>query len=139
MFFGGWSPQLLDAEMPAPLWPPQVVQDLNTRYFHEAAVQIGVDETNDFVFGQMHLALRAMLDAAPEPGSHGHSIGALAAAAVARERIRHREVGGAACRPGTSSPFRLFPDEQVQLGAPRDQGDPAGVVRVRAATTCASA
>ena len=63
VFFGGWSPQLLDAEMPAPLWPPQVVQDLTSRYFHEAAVQIGVDETNDFVFGQMHNALRAMLDA----------------------------------------------------------------------------
>ena len=63
VFFGGWSPQLLGAEMPAPLWPPQVVQDLTNRYFHEAAIQIGVDETNDFVFGQMHNALRAMLDA----------------------------------------------------------------------------
>jgi choline dehydrogenase-like flavoprotein len=63
VFFGGWSPQLLDAEMPAPQWPVQVVQDLNNRYFHEAAVQIGVDETNDFVFGEMHLALRAMLAA----------------------------------------------------------------------------
>ena len=73
--------------MPAPLWPPQVVQDLTNRYFHEAAIQIGVDETNDFVFGQMHNALRAMLDAKLEPGSHGHSIGAVAVAAIACERI----------------------------------------------------
>jgi choline dehydrogenase-like flavoprotein len=63
VFFGGWSPQLLDTEMPAARWPAQAVQDLNTRFFHEAAVQIGVDETNDFIFGDMHLALRDMLNA----------------------------------------------------------------------------
>ena len=59
------------------------MQDLNTRYFHEAAIQIGVDETNDFVFGQMHLALRAMLDADLNSGAHGYSVGAVAAAAMA--------------------------------------------------------
>jgi choline dehydrogenase-like flavoprotein len=63
VFFGGWSPQLLDAEMPVPRWPAQVVQDLNNKYFHEAATQIGVDETNDFVFGRMHRALRTLLGA----------------------------------------------------------------------------
>lgn len=63
VFFGGWSPQLLDAEMPAPRWPAPVVQDLKNKYFHDAAVQIGVDETNDFIFGQMHRALRDMLRA----------------------------------------------------------------------------
>lgn len=63
VFFGGWSPQLLDAEMPAPQWPSRVVQDLKDRFFREAAAQIGVDETNDFIFGRMHHALRAMLAA----------------------------------------------------------------------------
>jgi choline dehydrogenase-like flavoprotein len=61
LFWGGWSPELLDAEMPAARWPMQVVQDLKSRYFGEAAVQIGVDETNDFIFGDMHDALRKLL------------------------------------------------------------------------------
>ena len=61
VFFGGWSPQLLDAEMPAARWPVTVVQELKTKYFHDAAVQIGVDETNDFIFGDMHTRLRDLL------------------------------------------------------------------------------
>ena len=36
LFWGGWSPELLDAEMPASRWPAQVVQDLKRRYFAEA-------------------------------------------------------------------------------------------------------
>jgi len=63
LFFGGWSPRLLDAEMPAPAWPAPVVQDLNSHYFADAAIQIGVDEANDFIFGEMHLALRDVLAA----------------------------------------------------------------------------
>ena len=47
--------------MPASRWPTQVVQDLQTRYFGESAVQIGVDQTNDFIFGGMHAALRRLL------------------------------------------------------------------------------
>ena len=61
VFFGGWSPQLLDAEMPANLWPGPVVQDLTNTYFAQAAEQIGVDQTNDFVFGAMHEGLRQLL------------------------------------------------------------------------------
>lgn len=63
LFWGGWSPQLLDAEMTR--WPntPQnpVVSDLNTRYFREAAEQVGVTVTNDFIFGPLHEALRQQL------------------------------------------------------------------------------
>src|SRR5215213_86215 len=56
LFFGGWSPQLVNEEMPtaagAPSpWPQPVVNDLNGRYFAESARQIGTEETNDFVFG----------------------------------------------------------------------------------------
>jgi choline dehydrogenase-like flavoprotein len=61
VFWGGWSPELLDAEMPASRWPTQVVQDLKNKYFADAGVQIGVDQTNDFIFGDMHEALRKLL------------------------------------------------------------------------------
>jgi choline dehydrogenase-like flavoprotein len=66
LYFGGWSPQLLDDEMPtaadAPsAWPQAVVDDLNNRYFAESAAQIGTEETNDFVFGALQNALRQTL------------------------------------------------------------------------------
>jgi choline dehydrogenase-like flavoprotein len=59
IFFGGWSPQLLDAETGG--WPPEVMADLNGRYFAEAAEQIGTDTTNDFIDGELHRALRQQL------------------------------------------------------------------------------
>lgn len=63
--WGGWSPQLLDfkndTEMPSPPWPGNVVNDLNNRYFRESSDQIGVSETNDFIFGPLHNALRDQL------------------------------------------------------------------------------
>jgi choline dehydrogenase-like flavoprotein len=66
LYFGGWSPQLLDDEMPtaanAPSrWPQAVVNDLNNRYFAESAAQIGTEETNDFIFGSLQNALRQAL------------------------------------------------------------------------------
>ena len=61
LFFGGWSPQLLDAEMPLSRWPRDLVNELNTRYFRESGEQIGVDETNDFIQGPLHNALRQRL------------------------------------------------------------------------------
>jgi choline dehydrogenase-like flavoprotein len=67
-YFGGWSPRLLDAEMPAAPdarhsypWPQTVVDDLKQRYFDEAAAQIGTDATNDFINGELHKALRRQL------------------------------------------------------------------------------
>jgi choline dehydrogenase-like flavoprotein len=59
VFFGGWSPQLLDAETAS--WPAAVTSDLKARYFAEAAEQIGTDSTNDFIDGEMHRALRKQL------------------------------------------------------------------------------
>jgi Subtilase family len=66
LHFGGWSPQLLNDEMPtaanAPSrWPQAVVNDLNNRYFAESAAQIGTEETNDFIFGPLQNALRQAL------------------------------------------------------------------------------
>jgi choline dehydrogenase-like flavoprotein len=66
LFWGGWSPQLLDSELPTGgtaknLWPNSVVTALNTQYFGESSEQIGVTETNDFIDGAMHRALRKQL------------------------------------------------------------------------------
>jgi choline dehydrogenase-like flavoprotein len=66
LYFGGWSPQLLNDEMPTAAngpspWPQVVVNDLNNRYFAESAAQIGTEETNDFIFGPLQNALRQAL------------------------------------------------------------------------------
>jgi choline dehydrogenase-like flavoprotein len=59
LYWGGWSPRLLDEEMAT--WPAATVADLNGRYFDESSRQIGVDETNDFIFGELHHVLRRNL------------------------------------------------------------------------------
>lgn len=66
IFFGGWAPQLLDAEMTG--WPATVVQELNNpgpgrpdSYFRQASEQIGVTEANDFMHGLLHEAMRQQL------------------------------------------------------------------------------
>lgn len=74
LFWGGWSPQLLDGEMhtvPANgsaenLWPTEVVADFHALpagegYFRQAGRQLGTTETNDFIQGPMHEALRQVL------------------------------------------------------------------------------
>jgi choline dehydrogenase-like flavoprotein len=76
--WGGWSPQLLDAEMQD--WPTDVVTDLKTRYFKESSDQIGVDETNDFIYGRLHTGLRKQLFDALK--AKGTTIGAVAFADV---------------------------------------------------------
>lgn len=63
--WGGWSPELLDEEMTA--WPPTARTALrppaSEGYFGQASRQIGVKETNDFIYGRLHLALRKQLHA----------------------------------------------------------------------------
>jgi choline dehydrogenase-like flavoprotein len=61
LYWGGWSPQLLNAEMPLSRWPSGTVNELNTRYFREASEQIGTNTTNDFISGKMHEAMRKQL------------------------------------------------------------------------------
>jgi len=56
LYWGGWSPRLLDSEMAS--WPGTVVADLKTQYFGESTRQIGVDDANDFIFGDLHNAIR---------------------------------------------------------------------------------
>lgn len=75
VFWGGWSPQLLSAEMPTTAsaqhpnaWPGDLVKELekplpngDPGYFRQAAEQIGTTETNDFIHGPLHDALRRQL------------------------------------------------------------------------------
>jgi choline dehydrogenase-like flavoprotein len=61
IYWGGWSPRLLDEEVAT--WPQETVDDLKATYFGESTRQIGVDETNDFIFGELHQALRRQLAA----------------------------------------------------------------------------
>lgn len=71
VFWGGWSPYLIDSEVADPSWPKSVVTDLMTpvlpasnpkeSYLDTAARQIGTDTTNDFVSGPLHEAMRNQL------------------------------------------------------------------------------
>src|SRR5262249_6879095 len=62
--WGGWSSELLDEEMAA--WPPSTRDALRhppprEGYFANASRQIGVKQTNDFIYGPLHTALRKQL------------------------------------------------------------------------------
>lgn len=106
VFFGGWSPRLLDTandtEMARPPWPQSVVDDLNNRYFEEAAAQIGTDESNDFIDGEMHRALRKQL-------FDGIKAGQVAGAIQPADLSLHLKVP-----PGTTNAVKL----QMRLEAP---------------------
>lgn len=82
IFFGGWSPRLLDSETPAGTWPNAVLGDLNAKtlpngdngYFRQAGRQIGVTATNDYIFGELHNAMRDRLFAALDAGNVGDAV-----------------------------------------------------------------
>ena len=62
--WGGWSPELLDRELTA--WPAATRDALRPPapaegYFAQASRQIGVKDTNDFIYGPLHVALRKQL------------------------------------------------------------------------------
>ena len=106
VFFGGWSPRLLDTandtEMAQPPWPAAVVSDLNNHYFDESASQIGTDESNDFIDGEMHRALRQQL-------FDGIQASQVSDAIQPADLPLHLKV-----RPGTSNAEKL----QMRLEAP---------------------
>jgi choline dehydrogenase-like flavoprotein len=102
LFFGGWSPQLLSGEMPAGQWPASLVDELNNRYFRAASEQIGVNETNDFIHGPLHEALRRQL-------FDGINAGMVAEAIPLAQLPLHLDVPA-----GTSAVAR----EQLKLEAP---------------------
>ncbi|HJZ95744.1 MAG TPA: hypothetical protein VKE70_04515, partial [Candidatus Solibacter sp.] len=57
--WGGWSPQMLDQEFKN--WPGPVIAALQDPYFRQSSDQIGATDTNDFIYGRLHLALRRQL------------------------------------------------------------------------------
>ena len=71
LFWGGWSPYLLESEVFSPPWPASVHRDLLTNvlnddgrhisYLDQAAEQIGTSATNDFIHGPLHEELRKVL------------------------------------------------------------------------------
>jgi choline dehydrogenase-like flavoprotein len=69
VFWGGWSPRLLDSELSNSVWPQTVLDDLRPKrlpdgrkgYFRQSSDQIGVSATNDFIFGDLQRAMRAQL------------------------------------------------------------------------------
>jgi choline dehydrogenase-like flavoprotein len=69
VYWGGWSPRLLDSELPTNVWPKAVLEDLTPKnlpdgrkgYFRQSSDQIGVTETNDFIFGDLHRVMRKQL------------------------------------------------------------------------------
>ncbi|MBI5590269.1 MAG: DUF1080 domain-containing protein [Deltaproteobacteria bacterium] len=69
VFWGGWSPRLLNSELPNSVWPQTVIDELNPKrlpdgrkgYFRQSSDQIGVTTTNDFIFGELHNAMRSQL------------------------------------------------------------------------------
>lgn len=85
--WGGWSPELLDDELTA--WPQSVIDALKKPvdvegpttpepgYFQQSGDQIGSSDTNDFIFGPLHAALRTMLAAGLKASGAGSIISAL--------------------------------------------------------------
>ncbi|MXM68676.1 DUF1080 domain-containing protein [Streptomyces sp. HUCO-GS316] len=60
LFWGGWSPYFIDSELAG--WPKAVRDDLTAGgYLDTAAEQIGTAQTNDFVYGPLHDALKKRL------------------------------------------------------------------------------
>jgi 3-keto-disaccharide hydrolase/GMC oxidoreductase len=71
--WGGWSPELLEEELRD--WPASVKAALRDSYFRLASEQIGVTDTNDFIYGRLHMALRRqLLDGLSVPGRAPHAI-----------------------------------------------------------------
>jgi hypothetical protein len=62
LYFGGWSPELLDSETQQ--WPAELMTELRRRpdgYFQQASEQIGTSRTNEYIHGPLHDALRRQL------------------------------------------------------------------------------
>jgi hypothetical protein len=73
LYWGGWSPQFLDSEMPTQdspnPWPLPPVDDLKGRFVQEANEQLGAIEANDFINGKLHEVMREKLLGALDDGA----------------------------------------------------------------------
>src|SRR5207253_6645826 len=66
-----WSSDVCSSDLS---WPASVATDLVNKYFEISSDQIGATDSNDFIFGRLHDALRkqlfqAMKTAANVPGA----------------------------------------------------------------------
>jgi hypothetical protein len=69
LYWGGWSPYFIDSELPTPIWPQSVKDELtqglpqngNVAYLDQSAQQIGTTATNDFINGVLHEQLRGRI------------------------------------------------------------------------------
>ncbi|MDP8929178.1 MAG: DUF1080 domain-containing protein, partial [Actinomycetota bacterium] len=147
LYWGGWSPRFLDSEMPtvagAPnLWPATVVEDLKARFFEEANRQLGANESNDFIAGALHEAMRTRLLKALDEGGVATAfpvdelplqvtdppIGDHVADAAHRRRERKLDAPYAintATRPGFF-PFNKFSSLPLLMAAARDAAARSG-------------
>jgi hypothetical protein len=69
LHWGGWAPEPLDDELIE--WPAELRTGLRAGYYEQASNQLGVTNTNDFVFGPLHVALREQLHARLQAGIPG--------------------------------------------------------------------
>jgi choline dehydrogenase-like flavoprotein len=130
VFWGGWSPYLIDSELADPSWPASIKKDLTQKvlppqnpvesYLDAAARQIGTDTTNDFVFGPLHEALRQRLF----EGLQGRAVadpvltGNRGALATIQDLEAPLAVQSAPSRPG-SFPLNKFNGVQLLIRASR--------------------
>jgi len=71
--WGGWSPQMLDQEFKN--WPAAISDALKDPYFRQSSDQIGATDSNDFIYGRLHMALRRQLfDGLALPAAAPHAI-----------------------------------------------------------------
>ena len=89
--WGGWSPELLDVELVD--WPTTTRDALRTKFFEEASHQIGVKETNDFIYGSLHTALRKQLHAGLKAA--GNETGFTFAQLLEHPAVRYSDFPGA--------------------------------------------
>jgi choline dehydrogenase-like flavoprotein len=129
LYWGGWAPEFLPEEIASPPWPAEVIADLTAAtladgspgYFRQAAGQIGTSETNDFIFGDLHLALREQLaagiaqitDAVPLGSLPDHQAVRYAATPPTDDDVR-RLLGSPPSTPITAADAR----NQLKLEAP---------------------
>lgn len=157
VFWGGWSPYLIDSELDDAIWPASVKTDLTTKvtprnnpvesYFEGAARQIGTDTTNDFLFGPLHTAMRKQLFTGLKkraPGGKADVLTGNRGALNLNERNRTKQgaeleaplaVQSASSRPGTFSTNK-FNGVQLLLRAARSaQSEAEGAAKGGAAVS----
>ena len=131
LFWGGWSPYLIDSEIFSPPWPATVRRDLMTpvlptgspteSYLDKAAEQIGTKDTNDFINRDLHGELESILFGgltARPASSDPKLVGNRGTLTNAKDLEAPLAVQSASTRPGFF-PFNKFNGVQLLIRAAR--------------------